>query len=63
MEISLERLEVKRLQFFEVVEIRTIWICLGVMLMQDVEVESVGPPLRRSLSLKGVRAMGYRTLG
>ena len=44
-EVFLEGWDIKLLQLFVIIEISAKWIRLGVMLMENVEIESVRPPI------------------
>ena len=44
VEVFLQRCNVKFLDFFPVVEVGAQWVRLGVKLVQDVQIEGVGPP-------------------
>ena len=51
LEVLLERLDVELLEFFAIVEVGAQRVGLGVVLVQDVEVQRLGPPVHvRTLS-------------
>jgi hypothetical protein len=59
LHISLDRFEIQRLHGLAVVEI-TQRADLGVMLVQDVEVQGLRPPMRDLVALRRQRAVHYR---
>ncbi len=60
MQIFLERLDVERLDRFTIVEVRPHRIGLGVVLMQDVEVQRLRPPVHDRCSCGRISAVHHR---
>ncbi len=46
MEVFFQRIDIKLLQGFTIIEVLAHGVGLGVVLMQDVEIEGIGPPAR-----------------
>lgn len=56
-QVALKRIDIQRLQRFAVVEGFVQWISLAVVLMQDVEVERIGPPGHHRVATGSIRAV------
>ncbi|MPM72206.1 hypothetical protein SDC9_119179 [bioreactor metagenome] len=62
LEVGLQRLHVEFLEFFAVVEARTHRIGLGVVLVQDVQVQCVWPPGHHRVAACRIAAVHHRAL-
>ena len=60
MEVFLDGLMIECLDFFAIVKVRSHRIGLGVMLMQDVKLEGIGPPIHDRFVARGVATMHDR---
>ena len=61
MQVLFDRVEIKPLDLGLIVKIRTHRICFHVMLVQNVQVQRLGPPVGGRLRLRGIAPMHHRT--